>query len=82
VADDTARFGTGQSIATPKTVKAECIAWFTEMEELGLVEDLAQFKRDVVVERNSSDPTRLDILLPPNIVNPLLQTATKFEFRL
>jgi phage tail sheath gpL-like len=81
VADDTARFGTGQSVATPAIVKAECIAWFRDMEALGLVEDFDQFKRDVVVERNT-DPTRIDILLPPNIVNPLIQTATKLEFRL
>lgn len=81
VANDGTRFASGQFVVTPKTAKAECVAWFRDMEELGLVEDIDQFKRDVVVERNA-DPTRLDILLPANIVNPLVQTATRFEFRL
>jgi hypothetical protein len=39
------------------------------MEELGLVENFDQFKTDLVVERNASDPNRLDFLLPPDIIN-------------
>jgi phage tail sheath gpL-like len=67
---------------TPKLGKAEAIAWFVEMEQLGLVEGLDQFKRDLVVERNASNPNRLDFLLPPDLINQLLQTAAQIQFRL
>lgn len=56
------------------------MAWFREMEELGLVEGFDQFKRDLVVERNVSDPNRLDFLLPPDLINQLIVTAVKFQF--
>jgi phage tail sheath gpL-like len=80
--NDTARVGAGQVVVTPASIKAECVAWFSSMEELGLVEDIEQFKRDLVVERNASDPNRVDILLPPNIINQLMTTAAQIQFRL
>jgi phage tail sheath gpL-like len=82
LASDGARFGAGQAVITPKIGKAEAVGWFEEMEELGLVEDVDQFKNDLVVERNISDPNRLDFLLPPNIINQLVVTAAKIQFLL
>jgi phage tail sheath gpL-like len=82
LADDGARFGAGQAVITPKLAKAEALGWFRDMEELGLVENFDQFKTDLVVERNISDRNRLDFLLPPDLVNQLIVSATKFAFRL
>lgn len=82
LADDGARFGPGQAVMTPKLGKAEALAWFREMEELGLVENYDQFKRDLIVERNASDRNRLDWLLPPDIINQLMVSAAKVQFRL
>lgn len=82
LASDGTRFGAGQSIVTPKIMKGECMAWFRAMEELGLVEGGDQFKRDLVVERNSTDPNRLDVLLPPDIINQLIVTGVKIGFLL
>jgi phage tail sheath gpL-like len=65
VAADGTRFGAGQAVVTPRTMKAEALLWFRAMEELGLVEDFAQFKTDLVIERNVSDPNRIDALLSP-----------------
>lgn len=82
LANDGVRAGPGQAIITPKLGKAEAVAWFEEMEEIGLVEGIAQFKRDLVVVRNGSDPNRLDFLLPPDLINQLVVNAAKIQFRL
>jgi phage tail sheath gpL-like len=82
LADDGARFGSGQAVVTPKIMAAEALAWFRELEELGIVEDFAAFKAALVVERNATDPNRLDILLPPDLVNQLLVAATQVQFLL
>ena len=82
LANDGTRYAPGQAIVTPLVMKAEAIAKFTDWESLGLVEGFSQFKRDLIVERNASDPNRLDVLLPPNLVNQLRVCATKISFLL
>lgn len=82
LANDGTRFGDGQSVVTPNVIKAEAVAKFREWEGLGLVENFDQFKADLVVERNASDPNRLDVLLPPDLINGLRVLATKIAFRL
>jgi phage tail sheath gpL-like len=82
LANDGTRFGAGQPIVTPKIMAAELVTWFQEMEELGLVEDVGQFKTDMVVERNIQNVNRLDILSAPNLVNQLTVVATLDQFRL
>lgn len=82
LANDDTRFGSGQAVITPKGGKAEAVAWFREMEALGLVEGFDQFKRDLVVERNVSNPNRLDFLLPPDLINGLQIVAAQIQFRL
>jgi phage tail sheath gpL-like len=82
LASDGARFGPGQAVMTPALGRAEALFWFQEMEELGLAEGFDQFKQDLVVERNQANPNRLDVLLPPDLVNQLIVTASKVQFRL
>jgi phage tail sheath gpL-like len=80
VADDDTRFGGGQSIVTPALMRAEMLSLFAQWESLGLVEDGDQFKRDLIVERNAQDPSRMDVYLPPNLVNGLRIFAAKIGF--
>lgn len=80
VADDGARFGPGQAIVTPKGIRAEAMAKFRDWEYAGLVENFEQFKADLIVERNAQDPNRIDVLLPPDLVNQLRITGTKIGF--
>lgn len=82
LANDGTKFGAGQAIVTPKTIKAECISKFREWESIGIVENIDQFKRDLIVERNMSDPNRLDILLPPDLVNQLRVVGVQVGFLL
>lgn len=72
----------GQAILTPKTAKAEIVAWFRSMEDLGLVENVDQFKRDLIVERNATDPNRLDIQMSPDVVNQLRVLGMQIAFLL
>lgn len=82
LANDGTRFGAGQAVITPKIAKAECIAWFRDMETLGLVEGFAQFKADLVVERDVSNPNRLNILASPDIINSFIVGAAQLQFLL
>ena len=40
------------------------------------------FKENLIVERNSTDPNRLDVLFPPDLINQLRVFATLVQFRL
>jgi phage tail sheath gpL-like len=82
LANDGTRFGAGQAVITPKIGKGESLAWFRQMESLGLVEGFEQFKADLVVERSTTDPNRLNFLLSPDLINQLIVTAAKISFRL
>jgi phage tail sheath gpL-like len=73
LADDGNRFGAGQAtvIVTPKSMKAEMVAWAVQMEARGLVENIDTFKAASFSERNISDRNRMDNLLVPDLVNQL-----------
>lgn len=80
LASDGAQFGEGQAVMTPKVAKAEAIGRFRLWEELGLVENIDQFKEELIVERNVQDVNRLDFLLPPDLMNQLRVVGVKIGF--
>ncbi|UQZ89534.1 hypothetical protein C4J81_15360 [Deltaproteobacteria bacterium Smac51] len=82
LASDNANFGFGQAIATPQMIRGEALSWLYAMERLGLVENVDQCKDELIVERNADDPCRVDIYLPPDVVNQLRVMATKMGFKL
>jgi phage tail sheath gpL-like len=82
LAPNGSRIGFGQALVTPNDIRAELVALFSEWEERGLVHDFAQFKQDLRVDINGDDPNRVDVLLPPNLVNQLRITAIQLQFRL
>jgi phage tail sheath gpL-like len=82
LAGDGAKVGPGQAIITPLMAKAEAVHWFTDMEQLGLVQNVDAFKQNLVVEINATDPNRLDFLLPPNLIAQLIVVAAQMQFRL
>lgn len=71
----------GQAIVTPNDIKAEIIAKFRDWESRGLVENFDLFKTNLIVEINALNPNRVDILLPPDLVNQLIVVAAKIQFR-
>ncbi|UQY45068.1 phage tail sheath subtilisin-like domain-containing protein [Mixta hanseatica] len=82
LANDGTRFGSGQAIVTPAVLKGEMCASYRTMERAGIVENFDLFKKYLVVERNASDPNRVDVLFPPDYVNQLRVFALLNQFRL
>jgi len=82
LANDGTRFGVGQAIVTPKSIKAELVAQYRIDEFNGLVEDVANFKSHLIVERDSNNPNRVNVLYPPDLVNQLRIFAVLVQFRL
>lgn len=81
LADDNVRVTPGQAVVTPSIMKAAIIGraklW---NQDLAIIEDFELFKSDLIVERNASDPNRLDVLMTPDLVNQLRQTAVMAQF--
>ena len=82
LADDGTRFAAGQAIVTPAVIKGELCAVYGQMKYLGIVENLDTFKQYLIVERDSTDPNRVNVLFPPDYVNQLRVFAVLNQFRL
>lgn len=82
LANDGTRFGPGQAIITPGIAKAELVAQYRNDEWSGLVEDTANFKKFLLVERDPQNPNRLNVLYPPDLINQLRIFAVLAQFRL
>lgn len=67
---------------TPGIAREWIIGFYQLLIDAGLCEDLEAFKAALVVERNATDPNRLDVLLPFKYVGQLRITAVKLQFRL
>jgi phage tail sheath gpL-like len=82
LADNGTRIAPGQAIVTPDMIRDEEIALAQDWFDVGLIENLEQFNRDVIVERNQIDRNRVDSIIPPDCVNGFRVFAGKIEFRL
>ena len=81
LADDGTRVAAGQPVVTPSIIKAEALHWFDDMLDLQLVQNPDLFKQNLVVQRNATDRNRIDVLLPPDIINQLIFVAAQIQFR-
>ncbi|WP_449102173.1 phage tail sheath subtilisin-like domain-containing protein [Pseudomonas extremaustralis] len=82
LASDGTRFGAGQPIVTPSTIRGELIAQYAKLELEGHVENADLFAEHLVVERDSNDPSRVNVLFPPDYINGLRIFALLNQFRL
>lgn len=82
LANNGTRVGPGQAVVTPNTIRAELIAHYGDLERRGLVENVAAFTANLIVERNGTDPNRLDVLYTPDLINQLRIFAVQAQFRL
>lgn len=78
--DVLARIAPGQKIATPTLIRNTLIAAAMQMEYVGLLEDVAAFKRDLKVLRSEADECRVNAVLPPNVVNQFDVFAAAVQF--
>lgn len=82
---DSTFYPAGEPIMTPSLGKAEAVSWFLDMATSSPVvfdpSTLDQFKADLVVEINGSNPNRLDFLLPPDLIGRFIVGAAQIQFR-
>jgi phage tail sheath gpL-like len=74
---------TGQPIATPNIIRGELLNLYQDWTSLGWVEGGAfdQFKAELLVERDLSDPNRVNAIVPPDLMNNFLVGAFSLQFR-
>jgi phage tail sheath gpL-like len=82
LADNGTRFAPGSAIVTPNMIRADLIANYRQMEFNGFVQDADAYAKALIVERNSSNPNRVDILSPDTLINQLRVFALLLQFRL
>jgi len=82
LADDGTKFGAGAAIVTPAVIRGELISEYGKLEDEGHVENSELFQQYLIVERDSNDPNRLNVLFPPDYINGLRIFAMLNQFRL
>ncbi len=82
LANDDTPIASGQPIVTPLLLRFEILHLFREWMAAGLAEDYAQFERDLIVERSTTDVDRVDAVIPPNTINQFRVFAAAVQFRL
>jgi len=82
LANDGTRFGAGQAIVTPSVIKGELLSEYRKLEDEGVVENFEAFKAALIVERDASNPNRVNVLFPPDLVNQFRILALLYQFRL
>lgn len=81
LADDGVRTG-DPSVITPSKIRGDLIAKYQEMEYNGLVSNTEAFAAGLIVQRNSSNPNRVDVLFDPVLMAQLRVMAFLAQFRL
>lgn len=71
----------GKQVISPQLGRGESIAWFLAQQGELLVQDVEQFKRDLFVEIDGTNPRQLNFLLGPNLVKQLVTASTIIQFR-
>ncbi|MFC6299605.1 phage tail protein [Pseudomonas sp. CCM 7893] len=81
LAADGTRFAPGSAIVTPKIIKADLIAQYGELEYDGFVQDAKAYAKELIVEKNRTNPNRVDVLWPGTLINQLRVFALLAQFR-
>jgi phage tail sheath gpL-like len=80
--DDGTLVGAGIPAVSPKIIRNDLIMEYAIMEDIGLTENTAAFAAGLIVVRNQSDPTRVDVLFDPHVVTGLAIFAVATQFHL
>lgn len=81
LADDGTNFRPGSNIVTPAIIRDTIVAEYRSMERDGLVQNSAQFKANIIVQRNASNRCRVDGVLPVVPIDQLRQLCALVQFR-
>lgn len=81
VPDGTA-IGPGQAAVSPVDIKAELVAEYSAAIFAGLATNMVAFKNALIVEIDSVNPNRVNVLWPPQLAGQLRIFAALAQFRL
>lgn len=82
LAADGTRFAPGSAIVTPSIIRASLIAEYQNLEYDGYVQDSDDFAAGLIVQQNATNPNRVDVLWPGELINQLRTLAVLIQFRL
>ncbi|MBB5414107.1 phage tail sheath subtilisin-like domain-containing protein [Paraburkholderia atlantica] len=82
LAADGTRFAPGSAIVTPGIIKADLIAQYQTLEYNGFVQKSTQFAQGLIVQQNSQNPNRVDVLYPGVLIDQLRIFALLMQFSL
>jgi phage tail sheath gpL-like len=83
LAADGTRVRPNSNVVTPAIIRADVIAAYRTLEEdYALVQQSDLFAQNLIVEKDATNPDRVNILWPGTLINQLRQFATLFQFRL
>lgn len=82
LAADGTRFADGSNIVTPAIIRADLIAQYREMEFGGYVQQSDTFAAGLLVSQNADNPSRVDVLYDPVLIQGLRIFALLAQFRL
>jgi len=80
LANDNQHIEPGSYVTTPNDIKLEIINLFTQLSDRGLIENLNDFKDNLIVERDDADLNRVNVLLPPDLINQFRVLASVVQF--
>jgi phage tail sheath gpL-like len=72
----------GLAVVRPKDIKALLISNYQTLMDMGEVEDLEGYKDDLVVERDASNPNRINVQEAPRLVGQFMQYFDQVQYRL
>jgi phage tail sheath gpL-like len=82
LANDGTPYGAGQAIVTPNVIKGELLGGYKALMDQGIVENADAFAKYLIVERDPTNPNRVNVLYPPDYINQLRVFAVLNQFRL
>lgn len=71
-----------EGVATPSMIKGRLVADYAELESLAITERGDLFAENLIVEIDETNPNRVNVLYPPDLVNQLRIFAVLNQFRL
>ncbi|MEQ0775897.1 phage tail sheath subtilisin-like domain-containing protein [Paraburkholderia tropica] len=82
LADDGTRVSPGTNVVTPSIIKGALVAQYKEMEDNGYVQDSSTFAANLIVQKNTSNPNRVDVVYPAVLIDQLRVFALLMQFTL
>jgi phage tail sheath gpL-like len=80
LAADGTRVVPGTNVVTPSMIKADLIARYQKLEENGFVQGSTVFAQGLIVQQNSQNPNRVDVLYPAILIDQLRVLALLMQF--